>query len=508
MLKKQKQSSLNYNHRTARAGQDVILRKSKADQFPGMGVTISSYQQDQGRHRRGLHHKDNEQEPPKKKRFWKKINVKRSLLSLLVLVIAGGLFFSGRIIYDLHKAFGGSIFDVLSTSKLKGEDTGRVNILLAGDSSDDPGHAGADLTDSVLLLSIDTQNNTGFMLSIPRDLYVAIPSNGYSKINAAYEDGSKFSQSGYPNGGMGLLEKVVAQHFGVPIDYYALIDYQAFKQAVDAVGGIEVNVQSSDPRGLYDAYTHLRLPNGEVELDGQEALNLARARGDDSAGDISYGFPAGDFDRTMHQREMLTALKTKADTTSVLANPIKISDLFSALGDNIKSDLTLSDARTLYDITKKIPNSKIASLSLNSANGQDLLASYTDPYGGDDLVPAEGLDNYSDIQAFVAQHTSNNPLVQEDATVSVLNGTNVDGLASTYQSKLQADHINADQIGDADSADNATSQIINLSNGKDPATLRALEGIFGDNVTTSNAYSGEYASNFIVVVGNDKAPSN
>src|SRR5581483_1704119 len=149
-----------------------------------------------------------------------------------------------------------------------------------------------------MLLSINTKNNTAWMLSIPRDLWVNIPNHGYNKINAVYEFGQNdnFSENGYPNGGMGELEKIVSQKLAIPIDYYALINYTAFKQSVDAVGGVSINIQSHDPRGLFDAYTHLKLPNGNVTLNGQQALDLARARGDNAAGDISYGFPQSDFD--------------------------------------------------------------------------------------------------------------------------------------------------------------------------------------------------------------------
>lgn len=128
-----------------------------------------------------------------------------------------------------------------------------------------------------MVVSLDTKNHTGFMLSIPRDLYVDLGGSwGHQKINAANEV-SSFRQAGYPAGGMGQLEQVVQNELGIPIDYYALIDYTAFKDAVNAVGRITVTIQSSDPRGLYDAYTNLKLPNGQVTLTGNEALELARS---------------------------------------------------------------------------------------------------------------------------------------------------------------------------------------------------------------------------------------
>src|SRR5262249_37027253 len=135
---------------------------------------------------------------------------------------------------NVQRVFGGNIFSVLTTTKLKGEDAGRVNILLAGNSADDPGHNGANLTDSIMVISIDTKHNSAFLLSVPRDLWVAIPGYGHAKINEAYVDGQagEFAAAGYPPGGMGLLAEVVQQNFGLAINYYALIDYNALRDGV------------------------------------------------------------------------------------------------------------------------------------------------------------------------------------------------------------------------------------------------------------------------------------
>jgi LCP family protein required for cell wall assembly len=257
------------------------------------------------------------------------------------------------------------------------------------------------LTDSIMLVSINTKNDTGFMLSIPRDLWVDIPGNGYAKINAAYEDGQNqhFSAPGYANGGMGLLEEVVNQDLGIPIDYYALIDYTAFRDAVNAVGGITITINSPDPYGLYDPYADLRLPNGVVTLNGQEALNLARARGD---GPGAYGFPQADFNRTQHQRQMLVAVGKKALTLGVLSNPLKIGDLFDAVGNNVITDFRTKDVQALYGIAKKVNINNIQSLTFNESGSNALIQGYITPDGEDVLIPIDGIGNYSAIQTYDA----------------------------------------------------------------------------------------------------------
>lgn len=446
-------------------------------------------------------------QPTKPKR--RIITKKRVILFILALLLAGGIWFGVKAVSNLQKVFHGNIFSILTTTKLRGEDTGRVNILLAGNSADDPGHNGANLTDSIMLVSLDVKDNTAFMLSIPRDLWVDIPGYGHAKINEAYVDGENgdFSAAGYPKGGMGLLEEVVQQTFGVKPDYYALVNYDALKESVDAVGGIDFTVNSSDPRGLYDPSidwgTHgpmVKLTNGVHHLDGRQALDLARARGDAPG---SYGFPRSDFDRTQHQRELIVAIKAKALSAGTLANPITLSNLFDSIGKNVRTDFTLGEVRRMADIVKGIKDNSIQSVGLNDANGVNYLASYTSPAGQSALIPAAGMDDFSKIQAYVSRLTTSNQIVKEGASVVVLNGTDTAGLAAKAQTTLTAKDINVTAIGDA-SAPLATTTIINASDGKKPATLALLKQLYGQQVTTSNPYANVYTADFIIVLGSDQ----
>ncbi len=498
--------------RTARARpvKDIVTAKQQAGQFPSVGMTLRSYQYDSGDYHKRPGRGAVVVNRSRWKRFWHKITWKRTILTIVVILLLIGGWVGGKFVYNAHKLFGGNIFSVLTTTKLRGEDTGRVNILLAGNSADDPGHDGANLTDSIMIISIDTQHNKAFLLSVPRDLWVHIPGAGYQKINDAYVQGQadNFSQPGYFPGGMGQLQQIVSQDFGISLNYYALVDYSALRDAVNAVGGIQVNIQSTDPRGLYDPSidyaTHgplVRLTNGEHVLNGEQALDLARARGDAYG---SYGFAGSDFERTQNQREMLVALKNKAVTAGVLANPAKLSSLFDAIGSNVKTDFKLSEVHRLYDLTKNISGSNIQSLSLNQANGKDLLASYSAPDGESALIPAAGINNFSAIQAFVRQQTSSNPVVQEGATVVVLNGTNTTGLAQKVKTELTAKQISVSSVGDAPTTSQTTTAIIDDSGGKKPATSAALVKIFGNHLTTQNVYGLNYNADFIIILGTDQ----
>ena len=481
--------------------------------FTGVGVTMPSYM-----HRR----LDGDTKPldmaltagkPKRfrrlRRFRPKFTWKRAVLAVVIIGAGIGLWLGSSFLYNIAKVLHGNPLSIFSTTKLKGEDSGRVNILLAGNSSDDAGHQGADLTDSIMLISIDTKNNQAFMMSLPRDLYVNIPGNGYGKINEAYVDGESqnFNEAGFAQGGMGLLEKVVSQNLGINVNYYALVDYNAFRDAVNAVGGIDINIQSTDPRGLYDPNTDyvthsvlVKLSNGVQHLNGEQALDLARARGDSAS---SYGFPLSDFDRTTHQRQELVALKTKATSSGVLANPIKLTQLMNAVGTNVKTDFSPSEVHRLYDISKNISSGQIQSVSLNNVNGNDLLANYTTNSGESALIPAAGLDDYSAIQAYLKKLMSNNPIVKEGATIVVLNGTDTSGLAAKASLALTTKGLTVSGTGDA-SALQPTSLVIDNSAGKKPASLQLLESIYGKSVTTTNPYAQQYTADFIVVLGKDQ----
>ena len=308
---------------------------------------------------------------------------------------------------------------------------------------------------------------------------------------------------------MGQLEQVVSKNFGIPIHYYALVNYSALKQSVDAVGGIDIVVNSKDPRGLYDPNIDwttkgplVKLSNGQHHLNGQQALNLARARGDAYN---SYGFAGSDFDRTENQRKMLVALKQKAVSAGVITNPAKVSSLFDAIGNNVKTDLKLPEVRRLNDLTKNISGSSLQSLSLNNNKGKNLLMSYTSPNGQSALIPAAGLDDFSDIRAFIRSHIKSDPVSQESASVVVLNGTLINGLANQVKTQLSGKNLYVEKVGDAGNTAQQKTAVIDLTNGSKPNTKTMLVKTFNSSYTTQNPYGNLYDADFIIVLGADQA---
>lgn len=455
-------------------------------------------------------------QPKRPKRKWsKKRKVITSILIILIIFVGLGGWYGSRLIGNLDKVFHGNLFSdaqaLFSTASLNGQAQGRVNILLAGDSADQMGHGGANLTDSILILSINTNNHTAFLISIPRDLWVYVPGlKSWQKINAA-NDVSNFNQSGYPSGGIGQLEEIIQTNLGIPIDYYGLMDYGAFEQAVNAVGGVSVDIQSPDPRGLYDPNVKLKIPNGWVNLNGQQALNLARARGD---GPGSYGFPDSDFDRTQHQRQIFIAVAEKAKTLGVIANPIKVNNLFGAFGNNFQTDLSLKDVLALIQLTKGINPTTIQSYAYCSTltvgqNGctKPILTGYVDPASGQDaLIPTAGIGDYGQMEQYYLTLTSNNPIVKEQPTVVILNGSQVVGLAKQQESILQAKGYAVSSVEDAVN-EYPNTMIIDNSNGTKPNSLKELQQLYPGTTSTNDTTTAEaqeaqgYNANFVVVLG-------
>ena len=441
---------------------------------------------------------------PKKKRS----KVKTFLKVLGVLVLCAGLFFGGKVLYNVAKMTGNknpfALLGALHRAPLKNEN-GRVNILVAGNSADDAGHNGASLTDSIMLLSVDTKKNSGMMLSIPRDLWVSIPREGHSKINAAYT-----------YGGMDTLSGVVEDTLGLPVHYTALVNYTAFKELVDAIGGITITINSKDPRGIYDSsldWTSRRCcalakyPNGSVKLDGKQALNLARARGEGAG---SYGFPQADFTRTEHQRMMLMAIAEKAKSNSTLINPMKLSSMFDAIGNNVSTDLKIDEINSLYSYAKEIPLDEIDSYNINTLKGGDttMLANYRTPNGQSALIPAAGVDNFEDIATQLQRIFNATPVTREAAKAVVLNGTETTGLARTHASRLSRKGLEV--LSQANATTQPLTTIIDNSNGKKPNTLTELKKTYTKaTIIKDTALMAQYpGADFIIILGQEVIPKD
>lgn len=271
--------------------------------------------------------------------------------------------------------------------ELSGEKNGRINILLLGAAGEKK--PGANLTDTIMIASIDTQSKKIALLSLPRDTYVKIPeSDSYTKLNGLYQYGLK-------NGiGIDAVRKSVEEIAGLPIQYYLVVDFDGFVKFIDALGGINVNVE----RDIYDtrypgpnySYQTFELKKGFHELDGETALKYVRERHTD---------PEGDFGRAKRQQQVMQSVKNKVFSIKTFLNPLKLNELLAELEKNIKTNLALDDIESFLILSKELDTQNISTKVVDAWKKDSLLKVSHVFYGETRafvLVPRAG--NYSQIQ--------------------------------------------------------------------------------------------------------------
>jgi LCP family protein required for cell wall assembly len=440
------------------------------------------------------------------------IAARGTAIVLVLLITLGGLLFS-QSYFKLNKVFKGSTGTVaalkpnVNPNLLKGEGSGRINILLLGRGGGT--HDGPDLTDSMMVASIDPINYTTTLISLPRDLWVNVPNSGVMKINGAWESGEfqyfggkEVTGSTNPaaiKSGFNVVDQTVGQVLGINIDYNVLVNFQAFQQAVDTVGGVTVNVPTPliDPTMAWQNSNNPVLAQAGVQnFDGAQALLYVRSRETSS-----------DFARAVRQRAVLVALKNKIETLGTLSNPLKISGLIDAFGNNVQTDLSLSNASRLYSIVKNISNSKVSSTDLATAPNQYVT---TGNIAGQSIVlPTAGIFNYSGIQQYVRGLLKDPYIIKENAKVLIMNGTSMPNVATNEASLLKTYGYNVIGVANTPTSNWNKTVLINLTHGKDPYTQHYLEERFGVKAVDelSDKSIPTNGADFVIIIGSNEVNS-
>lgn len=281
-----------------------------------------------------------------------KINVKKTLLSLLILLIVGVFAYGGYYVYSILN-FGNRISDGQSAideyeRQIREENpdlyvpnepptwegTERVNILLLGGDARGASANSPPRADTIMVVSIDPQTKQSHLFTVMRDAYTDIPGHRKHRIN-----------SSLAWGGPKLAMEAVGDYLGLDIQYYVFVDFQGFIGLVDALGGIEFEVE----RNMYyydptDPEYKIDLKKGKQLLDGEKALQYVRFRND----------TLGDFTRTERQRNLLAALAKKMTSTTSLINlPNTLRKIEPYISTNLSDfDKMLKLARLAYESSK------------------------------------------------------------------------------------------------------------------------------------------------------------
>lgn len=472
--------------------------------------------------RRGfMHFRRKQKESKEHPKHWKlKIGLKVAGVLVTVFVLMAGMLALKTYLKTKGILRGGSngaaaLNKNVDPTLLKGEGDGRVNILLLGKGG--AGHDGPDLTDTILIVSIDPIAKEIALLSLPRDLWVKSPAGGQSKINAVYALTKMGVLNNYTlkqqtdaikdqaeKAGIKAIEDTVTATVGIPIHYFGMVDFVGFAQAINAVGGIDINVKTE----VYDAFIQADNNNnpliaavGQQHFDGKHALLYAQSR--------RCSLCINEFSRAERQREVVVALKEKVLSLGTFANPLKVNQLIDAIGNHVSTDFTTNELKRVYDIVKEVPSTKIASIGLADSPNNFVT---TATIGNQSVVvPRAGQFNYTEIQSFVRNTLRDSFLKSENANIIILNGTNTPGLATLKSTELKSYGYNVTQVADAPTKTYTKTVLVDLTKGVKKYTKNYLEKRLRVTSTTSlpdtSIVTG--TANFVIILGsNEPGASN
>jgi LCP family protein required for cell wall assembly len=334
-----------------------------------------------------------------------------------------------------------------------------LNILLMGSDSrqgqtskkyGDPDVMTGERSDTTILLHLSADRSFATAVSIPRDTWVMLPTcERDGRTVGAFE--GKFNTA-FEIGGPGCTVKLVEQMTGLTVDSFAVIDFDGFKQVVDALGGVEVCL--TEPAN--DPQSKLRLPAGVSVVDGEQALSFVRARKTLSDG--------SDLSRIKRQQAFLSAMIREASSTGLLLNPVRLYSTLNAATSGLTTDPSLAEMDILRDLALSVRGMAprdIAFLTMpwvERGDGENVLV--------DEAAAAPIWQSIADDVPWVKpKKPGTRPDVSDltvdpaDISVRVLNGSGVAGRAAEVAAALEAQGFTVAEIGDADRADYTTTEI-------------------------------------------------
>ncbi|MBR3172522.1 LCP family protein [Candidatus Saccharibacteria bacterium] len=440
---------------------------------------------------------------PKMKKEKKPVSKKRKIITRIIIGVLSLLLIVGIIFIIwgndiIAKITGGqgNVFDLLFQDEtyvpLKTDENGRTNILAFGTSGYDMEgtegetvHDGAQLTDSIMVISLNQETGDFAMLSLPRDLKVSSTCTATSKINEVYWCNNMDGDN--EKAGAEALMNEVSDILGVDFQYYAHLNWGSLVSIVDILGGI--NVTLDEDIEDYE-YTGAVFQAGvEYTLDGGQALGLARAR---------HGTTGGDFSRGASQQKILIGIKNK-----VFEKSLSLSDLLglaNTLGDNLRTSFSIDELRTLAHLLSEFDFNNMRQVSLIEPENYMTTGMIN---GISYVIPAGGASYYTAIQNYVAKMFSNEPLAYEDATVLILNGTETPGLAASEQEKLTTSLYSGADTSDAPAGEYTNEYTLYALTDAKPDSKKFLEDKYSVKAESADMLPATIPTNydFVLILG-------
>lgn len=490
--------------------EEIVLDEPDTKNFVGFE---SEEQQLKGRAKRKAKRaekKRKKKEKRAKEGKFKKVARATAIFLLATLIGVGALFGYGY--WKARNVFQGggegalALQDNVDPTQLKGEGDGRVNILISGRGGE--GHDGADLTDTLILASIDPIHKEVGLVSVPRDLWVENEVGGANKINQQYIDAKNryiysngdSDESAAEQAGIDALNSTIADVLGVPVHYYIMIDFKSFEKAIDTVGGITIDVKDPVAEQMYfdGVPYYLNVQPGLQEFDGFRALAYSRCRHCDAR---------SDFGRSDRQREVIIAMQKKVLSLGTFSNPFKVIELLNDFEGGVRTDISgLSEVKRMTEIMQEVPDSNILSLTLTDPV-EPLITSASIP-GTSAQMPRLGLFQYDEIHSFVRNELRDGYLRQEDARVVILNGTTRAGLATATMEELESYGYNIVRVDNAPTSNYVQNKLID-NTGMNEYTRTYLEKRLGLTATSQSMEGLPTAeeADFVIILGTDEISS-
>ncbi len=368
--------------------------------------------------------------------------------------------------------------DLLSTPD------GRFNLLFLGIGGE--GHDGPQLTDTIIFTSFDAVAHKLGLVSIPRDLAYPLGAGRYERINSV----NAYAEQQYPGEGAKRTAEAISQLLKTRIDRVVRLDFTGFRDLIDAIDGLDVNIENSfiDPTFPTEddgarpyQWTSLTFTQGLEHMDGRRALNYARSR----HGNHGEGT---DFARSKRQRIVVEAIRNKLLSRSTLTNPRKVSELWTILSQHMQTDLTAWDALTLLPLVTRYADLKLIHHVLTDEPTGELIAGNLN--GAFVLYPKNS--DWSRLRSIVAnpfdEPVKELTLAQRAQTGIVLeikNGTSRTGFGAQVAAKLTSAGYTVYATGNARQHSNERTVIYDLTNGTKPTELAHLKKLLDANVSAS-----------------------
>ncbi len=434
-------------------------------------------------------------------------NWKISLLSVILIVFVAGGIYAGYLFYstikDLvaHAQVGSPVLASTEQGQIEEQSPPniaqeRTNILLLG-TDRRAVETGPSRTDTMIVVTIDPQTKSSAMLSIPRDLWVSIPGYSEGRINTAHFLGDS---DGYPGGGPALAKTTVQYALGIPIHYYVRINFEGFEKLVDAIGGITIDVKEAIHDEEYPdsnfGYMTVDIPAGVQLMDGQTALQYARAR---------HG--SSDFLRARRQQEVLKAIRDKVLGLDIPLT--RIPEMLRLAGDSVQTDLSLREMYELAKVGREISLENIKTAVID----ESLTSPQTTPDGAMVLIPNRALIRDMVKELFggptptsVAGMSEEQIAALESARIEVQNGTQTAGLAQRTAEYLKDLGYTVVSFSNADRSDYISSVIVDYSGKTNTVSLLAQRfNVVAENVRQQTGIESDV--DIRLILGQDYALS-